>query len=125
MSWGANAVARFAEDMSILCENNQAWLDKSRSDLENKRLRDRFYEILGIDPYPDIFPMEYEVNDPDRQLAVFALAIASGTRFEFLDGKCANGWIRYMVGGCGCSSYAECLNDYLTPKEQMAFAVAD
>ncbi len=115
MSWGALGVSAYADQMGKYCENIQTWLDISKKDLTAKGYENRYNQILGV---TDIFETEitYPVNDIDRQLAVLALAIATGTRFEFIDGKYANDWILFMSGKHECMFDSD-LSEYLTKAE--------
>ena len=65
------------------------------------------------------FEVNYPVDEVDRQLAIFALAMATGTQFMFKDGKHANGWLNYFIGCCDVD-----LDKILLSKELLAYMVA-
>lgn len=110
-------IGRYAEDMGTYCENIQHWLDVAECDLRERDLLERRDAILGL---TNIFGSAvYDTNDMDSQLAVLALAMATGTRFEFPDGKLANGWISYMVRSHS-DSFELDLHEYLTPMELLS-----
>lgn len=110
-------IGRYAEDMGTYCENVQKWLDVAKFDLSERGLSDRFYSVLGINQnfFVSVDTI-YETSEMDRQLAVLALAMSTGTRFEFENGKYANGWIGYMLKGFVNSSELD-LQEYLLPTE--------
>ena len=112
-------IGRYADDMGTYCEYAQKWLDVASLDLRERDLSARRDRILFGDNEPLLFDnatIVYDVNDMDKQLAVLALAMATGTRFEFDDGKYANGWISYMLRGF-TGSFELDLHEFLTPFE--------
>lgn len=121
MSWAACAIAHYADDMGRYCENAQAWMDVAQADLESRGLGERREKILDIKTAGDLLSqcglsVEFDINDMDKQLAVLALAIATGTRFEFPGGKPANGWIGYMLRA-NEAGYNLDLSEHLTRPE--------
>jgi hypothetical protein len=124
MSWGAVGVARYAEQMGLYAENIQGWLDKSHKDLEAAGLISRFWQIAGVGDWFDGGEVEraisYPLDDMDRQLAILSLAMANGSRFEFTDGKFANGWIAMIATGHE-DNFETSLVDYLTSAEMLQF----
>ena len=94
-------VIAYCQNRGIYAENIQNWLNQAYRELGEKRLRDETDRILGIE-YADLFMtgnknIEVETNDMGRQLALLALAISCGTRFEFPNGEQANDWIEYYI----------------------------
>jgi hypothetical protein len=115
-------IGRLADTMGTYCENNQHWLDVASLDLQERGLSGRRDDILFGDEVHGLFdsaPVVYDVYDMDKQLTVMALAIATGTRLEFPNGKYANGWIMALARGC-TESFELCLSDFLTTIEMMA-----
>jgi hypothetical protein len=115
------SIGRYAEDMGTYCENIQHWLDVASADLTARQQLDRRDKILGIDSSAavEFFAAAntvHQTDEMDRQLAVLALAIAGGTRFEYPNGKHANGWIMYMLRGF-TGTFELDLREYLTPIE--------
>jgi hypothetical protein len=111
-------IGRYAEDMGRYVEYAQRWQDVASADLRKRDLSERRDKILfgDGDLLFDNAAVVYDVNDVDKQLAVLALAMATGTRFEFDDGKYANGWISYYMKSM-LESFEMDLREFLTPLE--------
>jgi hypothetical protein len=123
MSWGALAVASYVRMMGIYHEHIQSWMDKAQQDLEARGLGERREAILGIGDLFAEADAAYPIDDVDAQTAVLALAIATGTRFEFQNGKYANGWIRHFIGAVE-GDFSVDLAEKLTPGERFAYLAA-
>lgn len=111
-------IGRYADDRGTYAEYAQHWLDVASLDLRERNLSERRDKILfGNEPLLfDSATVVYDVNDVDKQLAVLALAMATGTRFEFDNGKYANGWISYYMRSM-LESFEMDLHEFLTPIE--------
>lgn len=73
-------IGQYADDMATYFESVQEWLLVASEDLRVRNLLGRRDIILGI---PSIFGNAmYDTSDMDKQLAVLALAMATGTEFE-------------------------------------------
>jgi hypothetical protein len=116
MSWGAIGMARYAEQMGLYAENIQAWIDAAKKGLEDRGLINRFWQIVKSDGGEGEEIFFYSINDMDRQLAILSLAMANGSRFEFTDGKFANGWILLLANGHE-DNFETSLADYLSSAE--------
>ncbi len=105
----SSGIGRYAEDMGTWCENMPRWCDIAAEDLRERDLADRCAAILEGDS---------ETLETERHMAVLALAMATGTRFEFPDGSYANGFISYMLRS-SLESFELDLQEFLTPTELM------
>jgi hypothetical protein len=101
MSISTASVVTYGQNRGVYAENVQNWLNQAYRELGEKRLSGEADRILGIE-FADLFitankALEVETNDVGGQLALLALAMSCGTRFEFPNGEQANGWIDYFI----------------------------